>query len=260
MAQSSNAMEANQRLVCSEPAEHGDSPRLLSTRHFAAWRRTFCFSLAAAALLWLGGLGHRMVIRRADRLMSQKAGFPFALSRLALDVEPWQGRDVPLPSFVTNPMKTDAYLCRRYENVLTREAATLFVTVTSQPRTMLGHRPEICYPAVGWIREQTVTASLAAGGKVIPYLLHCFSTPDVVPRRLAVLAFYVVNGETTIDEGVFRSVRWRAPHAGRGGTCAILQVQVVVPVRSTQEFAERTARDFVRVFAKELVADLATSL
>jgi hypothetical protein len=138
-------------------------------------------------------------------------------------------------------------------NVETGEIVSLYVTYTARPRTMLGHRPAICYIASGWVEEQTTSGEVAGADLQFPCLVQRFRDPGVSGQRQVVLSYYVLNGQPTIHEDDFRSVRWRGPNMRRDSARYVAQVQIAAPIRWRVEVAEQTAREFATASVEGLL-------
>jgi hypothetical protein len=149
-----------------------------------------------------------------------------------------------LDSSVAATIKAEAYLSRLCVDLSTREEVLLFVTAAGNARAMLGHRPEVCYPATGWITEDSRVMDIAADTGPLQVRLQTFVSPEAGGRRQLVLSYFIVGGKVTIDEGDFRGLYWR--RAGlREETCLpLLQVQVIAPALSDITSTEQPAVRF----------------
>lgn len=145
--------------------------------------------------------------------------FPFTLGD-------WQGQDVPIRETVLKAAGNDDHLCRRYVQPDLGVSAMLYVGFTSEPRRMLGHRPDICYVNSGWtldyIEKKKITS---AAGKSYEVLLHRFVKPSSV-EQLFVLNYYIVNGQHTTDHKTFEGLSWRRPKIAAGQPRYVAQTQI----------------------------------
>jgi hypothetical protein len=156
---------------------------------------------------------------------------------------------LPLPSTAREFVEkhfADDFLSRRYVNSQMGAWADVYVVYcTSLPRGILGHRPEVCYPATGWIQDGTEESYVAsASGRRIPCLVHRFHMTGSEYRERVVLSFYVVNGRITTREKDFSGIWDRRPNIAGDPARYVAQVQI-----------SSVLEDSVRSSAKDL-ADL----
>lgn len=110
---------------------------------------------------------------------------------------------------------------------------------------MFPHRPEVCYPGLGWtlMSDRAVTVAGVAGGPLEAHLFH-FSRSGLGGERITVLNFYVVDGETCPDVSLLRSRAWR----GSGGVRYAAQAQITA---ETEAAAGADAEGMVLEFAAQ---------
>jgi len=153
----------------------------------------------------------------------------------------WTGRDIPIPENIQRVAKNDDYLSRLYINK-SNKWVNLYVPYTARPRTMLGHRPQECYPANGWIHDSTEHNVLTSkGGLRIPSLIHRFHKPGPNYEEIVIVNFYIVNGHITDDESVFSGIGWRTPNLEGNIARYVTQVQFSSLLKHTSQMA---AEDF----------------
>jgi len=112
------------------------------------------------------------------------------------------------------------------------------VYCASRPSGLLGHKPSICFPAHGWIRDEvTATEVLSRAGRPVKCLLHRFHKPAPAHEQVFVLSFYVVNGQITLSEREFSGLFDRRPNVAGDPARYVAQVQI----SSFMEHAARTA-------------------
>ena len=185
----------------------------------------FAWTLGTA-LLVCSGVTYRVVASRL-KLVGAPVRLPVPLDALPTEIGHWVGEDVPIPANIQRVAGNDAFLNRLYTNKVSSQWANVYVAYTAHPRTMLGHRPQVCYVAAGWVHERTEQTKVTSSkGREIPCLVHYFhrSAPD--REETAVLSFYVVNGRLTRDESVFSGVGWRTPNISGDPARYVAQVQV----------------------------------
>ena len=92
---------------------------------------------------------------------------------------------------------------------------------------MLGHRPQVCYVANGWIHKSSVESQfLSSADRSIPCSIHRFSKPGLGDEEIVVLNFYILNGQITRSESGFSGLRWRTPNIAGDSAHYVAQVQI----------------------------------
>lgn len=210
--------------------------------------------LAATLILIATGAAYRLSADRLETLGSIPIVLDPPLSSFPPTVGPWIGRDVPLSDAVLAKAANDDTLSRTYVHRHSNERVNLYVAYTARPRTMLGHRPTVCYPASGWTHQGTTRSQVQSPARTIPCLVHRFRRPGQNGERQIVLNYYVLNGQPSSDEDGFSGIRWRDPNTARHPARYVAQVQIIVPVTTDPASAERTAMDFARASADGLLA------
>lgn len=210
--------------------------------------------LAATLILIATGAAYRLSAARLEMLGSVPIVLDPPLSSFPLTVGAWVGQDVPLSDAVLAKAANDDSLSRSYVHRQSHQRVNLYVAYTARPRTMLGHRPTVCYPASGWTHQGTTTSHVRSPARTIPCLVHRFRRPGQNGQRQIVLNYYVLNGQPSNDEDGFSGIRWRDPNPARRAARYVAQVQIIVPVTSDLASAERTATDFARASADGLLA------
>jgi EpsI family protein len=166
---------------------------------------------------------------------------PVPLGKFPFEIGNWIGKDVPLSESILRVAQNDDYLNRSYTEESTGASVMLYVAYTARPRTMLGHRPQVCYPGSGWVHVGTERSQITAGSLTIPCLVHRFHRPEGDRREIVVLNYYVVNGKMTNDESVFSGVGWRTPNIQGDPARYVAQVQVS---SNTEAPARKAAAEF----------------
>jgi EpsI family protein len=195
-------------------------------------------------LLLAAGAGYRVLLGEQQRFASPRAVISHMLSSLPLEFGTWRSRPAPLGRPVEAAIKAEAYLSRLCEDLSTGEEVFLFVTAARSARAMLGHRPKICYPAIGWILEDTRVIDIAADAGPLQVRVQTFANPEAGARRQLVLSYFIVSGKVTIDEGDFRGLYWRRAFLGGQTSSPLLQVQVIAPATSSPASTEQPAVRF----------------
>jgi hypothetical protein len=228
------------------------------------WLGVWCAGLVVLA----GGAAYRVTAAAVSAELAAKVTLDPPLSSLPLVIGLWQGADVPLSAGVQKIAMNDDYVNRQYRSAATSESVNLYIGYTARPRTMLRHRPTVCYPSAGWSHLGTRTVDLdispaaapseprdaspgpSAPSAPVPVLLHTFlKAGPTSEARVVVLNYYVLNGTWTVDENSFWGVRWRDVNSGHDVGRYVAQVQVTAGVSGSLEAAERLATEFARASA-----------
>lgn len=208
--------------------------------------------------LLLVGVGQRWLRRAMEVSAASPVSLDRPLASLPLRVGSWEGVDVPMDIRVVERAANDDYVNRRYVDLANNRFVDLFVAYTASPATMLGHRPDRCYPANGWRLEEVKTESLRRNdGGELRCLIHRFARDGQQNEGLVVLNYYVLQGQYTTDAEEFSGPRWRRPNLAGDSSFYVAQVQVVHPVYLAS-LAERGEAN-VKQFAME-VADYVEAL
>jgi hypothetical protein len=209
----------------------------------------FMVWIFAVLLLVSSGITYRVLAYRLKLVVDTPVKLPVPLSAFPKNIGNWVSKDVPIPTNIVRAARNDAYLNRFFVNEASNQWANVYIAYTAHPRTMLGHRPQICYVAGGWVHEDTkltkVTTSL---GREVPCLLHRFRRPSPETEETVVLNFYIVNGRLTSDERVFSGVGFRTPNIDGDPARYVSQVQISSvfenSVRSAAEDITEQVLDF----------------
>ena len=206
----------------------------------------------AALLLVGGGVTYRVVGSRLKFVVGTPIMLPISLDCLPREVEHWVGEDVPIPANIQRVAGNDAFVNRLYTNRVSRQWANVYIAYTAHPRTMLGHRPQVCYVAAGWVHDRTEEGTLISNeGREIPCLVHYFHRYAPGREETAVLSFYIVNGQLTCDESVFSGVGWRTPNISGDPAHYVAQVQI----SSALENSARAAAECIAEPVLDLLPD-----
>lgn len=201
-------------VYCSIPTRSGTIPVCL------IW-------ILAVLLLVSSGITYRVLASRLKLVVETPVELPVPLSAFPKQIGHWIGEDVPIPPNIQRAAKNDAFLNRLFINKLSNQWANIYIAYTAHPRTMLGHRPKICYVAGGWVHEGTKPTNVTSStGRELPCLVHRFRRPSPDTEETVVLNFYIVNGQLTSDERVFSGVGFRTPNIGGNPARYVTQVQI----------------------------------
>ena len=196
--------------------------------------------IVALMLLISFGIAYRALASRLQLVVDTPVALPVLLTNLPRRIGSWVGRDIPIPANVQRAAGNDAFLKRLYRDETRGQWVNVYIAYTAHPRTMLGHRPRICYVAGGWVHDSTQTVTIhSSTGRAVPCLLHHFHRPAPSDEEIIVMNFYIVNGQLTSDDGVFSGVGWRTPNISGDPARYVTQVQI----SSSLENSIRTAAE-----------------
>ena len=205
--------------------------------------------ILAVLLLVCSGITYRVLASHLKLVVDTPVELPVPLSAFPKQIGPWAGEDVEIPSNIQRAAGNDAFLNRLFINKSSNQWANVYIAYTAHPRTMLGHRPQICYVAGGWVHEGTeLTDVTSSTGREFPCLLHRFRRPSPETEETVVLNFYIVNGQLTSDERVFSGVGWRTPNIDGNPARYVTQVQISSVFENSVRSAARDIAELVLDF------------
>lgn len=182
--------------------------------------------LAVIALL-LAGTVYRVAAVRLKIITEAPIVLPVPLSMFPTEIRNWIGKDVPISKNIQRVARNDDFLNRLYINSSSDQWVNVYIAYTARPRTMLGHRPQVCYVSGGWIYDSTEPVEVVSlSGRTIPCLIHRFHKPAPQNDEIVVLNFYILNGQLTHKESGFPGVGWRSPNIGGDTARYVAQVQI----------------------------------
>ncbi len=188
--------------------------------------RFFWFNLLGSLLiLFASGFFYRVFNSKLQRAVAKPVNLKYSLNLFPLKIYGWRGYEIPLPSEIIKITGTDDHLNRFYCNKSKKMWVNFYAAFSGRPRSMLGHRPGVCYPAHGWENGGVKKIEFENRyGKVIPCLLHRFHKPG--GRKIFVLNFYIINGKVCSSEEGFSGLGWRTPNIEGDAAQYVCQVQL----------------------------------
>lgn len=199
----------------------------------------------SAVLLISSGLAYRILACRLELVVDTPIELSVPLNAFPVMVGNWVGKDVPIPENIQRVAGNDDFVNRLYVDRSTNKWANVYIAYSARPRTMVGHRPEVCYVGGGWIHDSTEQAEvISASGRKIPCLIHYFHMPAPSYEERVVLNFYIVNGQLTNDESGFSGVSWRTPNIAGNTARYVAQVQISSVLENS---VRSTARDMTEL-------------
>ena len=215
------------------PIGHNYSTRAATAPQGALWGKTplwFVWILAVVLLLSTG-ITYRVLASHLTIVLDTPITLPVPLSSFPPEVRNWVGKDLSIPNTTKEYMEknfADDFVSRRYINSVTRAWADVYVVYcSSRPGGILGHRPRVCYPGHGWIHDSTEPSQyISRAGRQVPCLIHRFHKPAPSNIQIAVLNFYILNGQITTVENGFSGLLGRRPNIAGDPARYVAQVQI----------------------------------
>ena len=179
-------------------------------------------------LLVTSGIAYHILAREVNTAANRPISLEKPLSSVSKKIGQWEGEDVALSTTVLKAAANDDYLMRSYSNSRISAFVNVYVAYSARPRTMIGHRPRVCYPGAGYVHLETRKIEIVTDiGRKIVALLHRFSRPVSDVRDTIVLNFYIVNGSFIADEKGFSGVAWRTPNITGDAARYVAQIQLI---------------------------------
>lgn len=159
--------------------------------------------ICVLVLVIVAGVGHRLLAGRIDLAMGQSVDLRQPLTNLPMQIGDWQGQDVPLDENVRRVAGDDDSVNRQYVNQKTGRSIGVYVGYMGRPRSRMGHRPDVCYPAHGFEKQSSRLVSIGTAKHAeVPAVLYEFAAPQLGGLRDLVLATYIINGRYVNDVDV----------------------------------------------------------
>jgi hypothetical protein len=182
-------------------------------------------------LLVASGIAYRVMASELRAVINTVIRLPKPLGEIPLGIGGWAGEELPIPEVTKKYMETnfaDDFISRRYAHDRKGLWADVYVVYCSSRRGgILGHQPCVCFPAHGWIHDQTVASEItSASGRPVKCLVHQFHKPAPVYQQIVVLSFYVLNGQITLSERDFSGFIGRLPNVSGDPARYVAQVQI----------------------------------
>jgi len=201
----------------------------------------------AVVLLAGARVAYDAAARGLDRMREHPIELPVPLAAIPMQVGAWVGRDVNIPVETEAYMRrnfADDFISRQYRNTADGRRADVYVVYCSSfPGGLLGHKPAVCRPGFGWSCDRTTVAEVTSvSGRTIRCLIQLFHKPALGYEQDYVLSFYVLNGQTTLDEREFSGFWSRRPNIAGDPARYVAQVQISSP---TEQVVRSATRDLV---------------
>lgn len=203
-------------------------------------------TVLAVVLLVVFGVFYRCVASWLGQVEQTPITLETPLSEFPIQVGKWKGKDVEISESVLKVAGNDDYLSRLYINESANQWVTVYVAYTATPRTMLGHRPQVCYPSAGWINDSSEKSTFTTvSGRDVECLIHRFHKPAPSTDEIVIINFYILNGMVTNDEDQFAGVKFRLPNIDGNAARYVTQVQVSSVVENSVRAAAKDLTDLI---------------
>ena len=223
----------------------GDKCRIKGRGRATGNTPTWFVWLLATLLLTGAGAIYRELASRWE-IVAGIITLPVPLAAFPKRIEQWVGEDVPIPPSIQQVAGNDDFVNRLYRNRESREWVNVYIAYTAHPRTMLGHRPRVCYVAGGWIHDGTESSQFTSRtDRKLSCLMHRFHRPAPDHEETVVLNFYIVNGRLTCDHRVFSGVGWRIPNIDGDPARYVTQVQISSALENSTRAAARDMAELI---------------
>jgi hypothetical protein len=204
----------------------------------------------AVALLYACGAVYRHYAPQWRGTGLDPVRLPVPLEQFPKEIRGWKGQDLPIATTTQQYMRqhfADDYLSRRYANLNIQSWADVYVVYcSSRPVGILGHKPSVCYPAHGWIPDETVPSEIVTRrGRKVPCLIHRLHKPAPNYAEVVVLSFYVVNGQLATDQKAFSGLMGRNPNISGDPAKYVAQVQISSVLENPIRSAARDMVDYI---------------
>ncbi|MBN1788200.1 MAG: EpsI family protein [Sedimentisphaerales bacterium] len=202
--------------------------------------------LLAVVLLIFSGVAYRVITSRLELIVTTPIKLPVQLNDFPMHVGNWSGKDVPIPENVLRVAANDDSMNRFYINELSNRWVNIYIAYSARPRTMLGHRPRVCYVGGGWIHDSTEESSfISSSGKHVPCLIHHFHMPEPSNDQIVVLNYYILNGKIITDDHGFSGVGIRTPNIAGNPARYVAQIQISSVLENSTLTAAKDMTDLI---------------
>jgi len=208
---------------------------------FHIWAATTLIILVAYGIVYQGEA------ERVDERVGQMQPLRRPLAQIPIKTGMWEGAEKRLDPHIEKVAGADEYILRIYKNAEIGRSLQFYVTYNGRPRTLLGHRPDICFPSQGWqsVFMQSNVIKLK-GGTVIPVMVHAYQREGFTQM---VINYYNVSGRL----GNNPNIAMKMGHESLSRKHFVSQTILYLPVSDVQSALE-LATLFLNRFHQESVA------
>ena len=218
-----------------------------------SWKLLTCVLWVLAVItIIVSGVGYRVLADRFEPI-NAPIKLPVPLSAFPIQVGDWVGSELPIPATTREYMEdnfADDFFSRRYVNSAEGVWVDVYIVYcSSRPSGILGHRPNVCYPAYGWQHQSTERSRFVSkAGRQIDCLVQRFQKNALVLDEVVVMSFYIRNGRITADEDDFSGLFGRKPNIDRNPNRYVAQVQISSVLESSAMKAAQEMTDLMLDF------------
>lgn len=193
-------------------------------------RKAIAFVPTLLALLTMVVFGNEPLrAGRADQAYFD--GVAAAIAGIPYRIGPWIGADVEAQAPAIKLLRPNKLLQRRYLTSDGSSSFSLLLVHCSDARDMQGHYPPVCYPAHGWVIDESERTEFVLGPSRIPSMVYRLSSiRQGEERTMTILNFFAVpsGGESLAAD--MAAVNRASATTARSGLGAA-QFQLIVPGR-----------------------------
>jgi len=166
------------------------------------------------------------------------------LETFPLEIGDWSGQDVPVDEAIMRKTGTDIYINRRYSRKGGLESVDLYLASGVRARTVVGHRPEICYIAAGWNlkHQRSLTVPLSEELNIKCSLFE-FSRGSLNTEYMIVLHYLIVDGQYYGD---IETLQLKA-----GRRLGMVNYAALVQISSTESLYNNMTTQIISDFAAD---------
>lgn len=181
----------------------------------------------AAGILVLCGAGHRILARQIGEMLNEYLQPRQPLASMPLQIGSWNGRDLAMDEPTRRLAGDDDFINREYVDAGSGRTAGVYVGYIGRPRSRMGHRPDVCYPAHGYreVSRRAIDLRISES-ETLPALLFEFAPPGLGGSPLLVLATYAINGRWVNDTRAANAYNVRGPSLFSRQLAYVVRVQV----------------------------------
>jgi hypothetical protein len=205
--------------------------------------------LLAIIVILFTGFFYRSQASRLKVISLRPVSLPVPLKSIPFENNNWTGQDMPIPENIQKVAGNDDFINRLYLNRQNSNWVNIYLSYSGSPRTLLGHRPEICYVAGGWIHDSTQQSDFhSSTGKRMSCLIHHFHKPPPSDEEIYVLNFYILNGRVICNEKGFSGLAWRTPNIDGNPARYVAQIQISSVLENSVRLAASDFTDLILDF------------
>lgn len=166
-----------------------------------------------------------------------------SISEIPYRIGPWIGADVEVQLPAIQLLRPNKLLQRRFTKSDGSETFSLLFVHCSDARDMQGHYPPICYPAHGWVIEESTRSDFVLGQFRVPCTIYRLVAIRQGERRaMTILNFFAVPSEEEVLAADMDAVN-RASAASERAWLGSAQIQLILPENASIDDMSRLMAD-----------------